>query len=237
MAEAARAARGVGKASETEAARTRARIEAALLDRKPRLRPRRAIVLLVAAGLATASAWAATATRSLVATGTDEQGGGLHEEGPRAAGGPRTAVRSRQAPRVFARTEKVPPPMRASSPVASGSARSQPAPPLASGVPGARGAEEVDALYATAHEAHFVRRDPARALEAWNTYLRIAPRDLRAGLVLEARYNRAICLLRLGRRDEARDALRPFAEGVYGDYRKDDARVLIAPEAQIGENR
>jgi len=52
-------------------------------------------------------------------------------------------------------------------------------------------------------------------------------------LVLEARYNRAICLVRLGRRAGARAALAPFASGAYGGYRQEDARALLdAPVLQ-----
>jgi hypothetical protein len=50
---------------------------------------------------------------------------------------------------------------------------------------------------------------------------------VRAGLVLEARYNRAICLMRLGRRTEAIAALRPFADGEWTGYRQEEARALL----------
>lgn len=79
-------------------------------------------------------------------------------------------------------------------------------------------------LYATAHQAHFVDRDPAAALRAWDAYL-VAHPDGR--FAIEARYNRAISLVRLGRRSEARDALAPFAEGKYGGYRRAEARELL----------
>jgi tetratricopeptide (TPR) repeat protein len=83
------------------------------------------------------------------------------------------------------------------------------------------------ALYAQAHDLHFHGHDPARALAAWDRYLAAASRDIRSGLVLEARYNRAICLFRLGQREEARQALQPFADGRWGDYRRDDAQALL----------
>jgi hypothetical protein len=92
----------------------------------------------------------------------------------------------------------------------------------------ASAAVPLDALYAEAHALHFVTRDPARTLAAWDRYLAVAPADARSGLVLEATYNRAICLVRLGRRAEAREALRPFADGAYGAYRREDARALLA---------
>jgi hypothetical protein len=83
------------------------------------------------------------------------------------------------------------------------------------------------ALYREAHALHFVAHDPARALVAWDRYLSAASASSQTGLVLEARYNRAICLVRLGRREEAREALAPFAAGAYGAYRREEARALL----------
>jgi len=83
------------------------------------------------------------------------------------------------------------------------------------------------ALYAQAHALHFHGQDPARALAAWDRYLAAASQDIRSGLVLEARYNRAICLFRLGQREEARQALQPFADGRWGAYRQEDAQTLL----------
>jgi hypothetical protein len=84
---------------------------------------------------------------------------------------------------------------------------------------------DADALYREAHDAHFVRRDYAAAVVAWDRYLAAAGAGGR--FALEARYNRAIALARLGRRSEAADALRPFARGDYGGYRRDEARELL----------
>jgi hypothetical protein len=84
---------------------------------------------------------------------------------------------------------------------------------------------DVDALYREAHDAHFVRREPAAALIAWDRYLSAAGSSGR--FALEARYNRALCLVRLGRRDEAATALRPFASGEYGGYRREEATQLL----------
>ena len=80
------------------------------------------------------------------------------------------------------------------------------------------------ALYRAAHHAHFTARDPASALAAWEAYLRAAPRG-RFGV--EARYNRALCLVRLGRHAEARAALAPFADGRFGGYRDREATALL----------
>ncbi|MBN2193871.1 MAG: hypothetical protein JW751_13735 [Polyangiaceae bacterium] len=81
------------------------------------------------------------------------------------------------------------------------------------------------AAYRRAHEAHFSAQDPAAALAAWNEYLRLAPGGRFA---LEASYNRALCLVRLGRGTEALAALGPFAEGRFGGYRQREARELMA---------
>jgi hypothetical protein len=80
------------------------------------------------------------------------------------------------------------------------------------------------ALYRAAHHAHFVSHDAGAALRGWDAYLAAAPHGR---FELEARYNRALCLLRLGKTAEARDALAPFAEGRYGDYRRKEAGALL----------
>lgn len=79
-------------------------------------------------------------------------------------------------------------------------------------------------LYRVAHRSHFVDHDFAAALRAWDAYLEAAPSGR---FVLEARYNRALCLVRIGRTNEARDALTPFATGQFGSYRQNEARALI----------
>jgi hypothetical protein len=84
---------------------------------------------------------------------------------------------------------------------------------------------DLDALYGEAHEAHFIRRDWNVALNAWERYMAAAGSSGR--MILEARYNRAIALVRLGRNDEARAALEPFARGEFGGYRREDARRLL----------
>lgn len=79
--------------------------------------------------------------------------------------------------------------------------------------------------YRLAHDAHFVRKDPVAALAAWSDYLAHAPSGR---LAVEARYNQALCLLKLGRTAEAKRALAPFVAGVYGSYRQQEARALVA---------
>jgi hypothetical protein len=79
------------------------------------------------------------------------------------------------------------------------------------------------ALFRRAQALH-VARDP-QALAAWDAYLRVAGQGV---LAPEARYNRALCLIRAGRNAEARAALLPFANGELGAYRRDEARALLA---------
>jgi hypothetical protein len=91
------------------------------------------------------------------------------------------------------------------------------------------------ALYREAHRAHFDRHDCRAAVVGWERYLAEAPRGR---FTLEARYNRALCLVRIGRHREAAAALTPFAEGAFGDYRRADARALLdALEAEDGGAR
>jgi hypothetical protein len=85
-------------------------------------------------------------------------------------------------------------------------------------------ADAEDDLYAAAHRAHFAAHDSIAALRAWDAYLATYPAG-RYGL--EARYNRALALVRLGRTDEARAALTPFADGRAQGYRQAEARSLL----------
>jgi TolA-binding protein len=78
--------------------------------------------------------------------------------------------------------------------------------------------------YARAHEAHFTRDAPAEALAAWNRYLAAYPSG---AFVPDARYNRALCMLRLGRHAAAAQALRPFADGAFHGYRRLEAGALL----------
>jgi hypothetical protein len=79
-------------------------------------------------------------------------------------------------------------------------------------------------LYESAHRAHFVDKNAKAALVAWSEYLRQMPRG-RFGV--EAHYNRALCLVRLGRSAQARQELQQFADGAFGDYRKAEAAALL----------
>ena len=87
-------------------------------------------------------------------------------------------------------------------------------------------APPVEVLYRRAHELHFHGGDPAAALAAWDAYLAAEPRGQ---FSVEARYNRALLLVRLGRHAEARAALLPFARGgvVPEGYRQPEAEQLV----------
>jgi TolA-binding protein len=78
--------------------------------------------------------------------------------------------------------------------------------------------------YERAHHAHFFADAPARALAAWDQYLATYPHGTFAP---EARYNRALCLVRLGKFEPAATALRPFAAGRVGGYRRHEACLLL----------
>jgi len=80
------------------------------------------------------------------------------------------------------------------------------------------------ALYGEAHRTHFLGHDPNATLRAWDAYLAAYPEGRFAP---EARYNRALTLVRLGERTKARAALAPFAEGPPGSYRQHEARALL----------
>jgi hypothetical protein len=79
-------------------------------------------------------------------------------------------------------------------------------------------------LYRHARQLHFVEQKPAAALAAWDAYLAAEPHG---PLAVDARYDRGLCLVRLGRKTEARAALEPFAAGKYGSYRQSEARALL----------
>jgi hypothetical protein len=85
-------------------------------------------------------------------------------------------------------------------------------------------------IFQRAHDIHFGDGDMEAALVAWDRYIALGAE---APLLLEARYNRAIALVKLGREDSARRALRPFAAGHYGGYRRNEATRLLE-SLQVG---
>ena len=85
-------------------------------------------------------------------------------------------------------------------------------------------ADPEEDLYRAAHRAHFVAHDEPAALVGWDAYLAKYPDGRFAP---EAKYNRAIALVSLGRTSEARAALAPFASGAMGGYRQTEAKALL----------
>lgn len=98
-----------------------------------------------------------------------------------------------------------------------------PEPPAAAPAPSPP--DETLVLFRSAQALQFRDKAYAKALAGWEAYLRAAPGG---ALAPEARWNRAVCLLRLGRKPEARIALEPFAQGMEGGYRQAEAARLIA---------
>lgn len=99
------------------------------------------------------------------------------------------------------------------------------APDLGAPEPGAPEPERERELgrFRAAHDLHFKGR--ARdAIEAYARYLREFP-DGR--FVPEARYAMALDQIKLGNPAAAREALEPFAEGRYGNYRRREALELL----------
>jgi hypothetical protein len=84
------------------------------------------------------------------------------------------------------------------------------------------------ALYRRAHELHFGGADRTVALGAWDAYLKAFPRGTFAP---EARLNRAVCLVRLGRKAEAEGVLVDIERGRFGaDGRRQARKILGALE-------
>ncbi len=247
----ARALRETGAFDEEEAAIVRARILTTLGERKRR-RARKVIVLVpLAAVLVATTALATTnegfsgAIRSLAALI------GVIEEAPARADRIEAAPKS-SAPRMARPSEaadlaapaldeidegetlvtdsepaltevpEVSPPKREAKSEKVAAAEPSPSPPVPETVP-KRPADL--SRFERAYQLHFVDKDYEHALLAWEGYLRTSPGGQ---LAVEARYNRAMALVRLGRHREARIALEPFARGVHGGYRQSEAQAILS---------
>lgn len=135
-----------------------------------------------------------------------------------------------------ARSRPTPAREEAGNPSQPGAAQPQPSPaPQAQPEPGPSVGETAPvppppqpqdglALFRQAQRLQFHDKRWAEALAAWEAYLRDAPKG---ALAPEARWNRAVCLVRLGRTEEARKALEPFAHAPEGSYRQADAKALL----------
>ena len=210
---------------------TRARGMASLHQGKVKRRTRLAFILPLAACLAAGTAWGAVTGRLPALFHAVGQLVGNSRK-PSSASEPKAnrhaaTTKPQTAPAVEAPVptplEPVPEPLASTKP---DSTKAAPTPALNATPSLSSSASFQDAdgdLYRLAHEAHFTSHDYGRALAGWNAYLQAAPNGRFA---TEARYNRAICLLRLGRDAEARQALEPFASGKLG-YRQNEARELL----------
>ncbi len=200
---------------------TRARVMASLHRGKVKRRTRLAFVLPMAACLAAGTAWGAATGRLPAMFHALSRAVSYTHEAP-APSEPHKAQGLAPAPKPAPE----PPPVIATPPAVEDEPKPEPklAPSSSSkAAPSAVFQDPDGDLYRLAHAAHFGSHDYARALTGWEAYLRAAPRGRFA---TEARYNRAICLLRLGRDAEARQALEPFASGKMG-YRQSEARALV----------
>ncbi len=87
--------------------------------------------------------------------------------------------------------------------------------------------------YRAAHRIHFDGADPAAALKAWEKYVADFPA---ASFATDARFNRALCLIRLDRHADARTALEPLANAPAGSYRQSEAASLLEGLAASGSS-
>jgi hypothetical protein len=235
LTKATRALREETRGDDASAHFTRSRIMASALEERVRRRTHLAFLIPIAATFLAASAWGAANGKlgRAVSALTEAIGLGPAAPAPKA---PETLQPRRNVP-VASKPEPAleppppaPPPPAPEPPPEPAARQSTDAPaPASSAMKPSNGAggstsDPAFELYRAAHHAHFVERDSARALVAWDAYLKAAPK---AALSLEARYNRALCLVRLRRNAEARVALLPFAEGRYDGYRKAEASELI----------
>jgi hypothetical protein len=231
LSEVTQALRETEAASEFEARSTRARVMSGLHQTRVHRRTRLVFLLPIAASFIALSAWGAANGKAQLVYETIE-----HWVSPtppiHANVNVNVNVHARDLPASpAAAPDLTPAPVLGPAPAPDLTAAPMPArahalapsPPVSV----AQHAEPSDptlALYRAAHTAHFVDHDPTRALAGWDAYLAAAPSG---PFVPEARYNRALSLVRLGRNAEARVALEPFANGTYGGYRKDEASALL----------
>jgi hypothetical protein len=205
------------------AASTRASVVSRAAARRRRSVRRTALLLPLAAILTLSTAWAAVTGRlarvlsfpqHVAAPAAFSTSSHASPRTPAAASPPATSAVASTSPGPSGATPATsggPPPLHSAS---SAAVQAQ---------AGASATAEED-LYAAAHRAHFVRHDPGAALRRWDAYLAAYPQGRFA---LEARYNRALTLVRVGRGEEARLALAPFADGREGGYRQREARELL----------
>jgi outer membrane biosynthesis protein TonB len=217
---------------------TRGRLMASLHERRRHRTARAVMALPLVAVLVAGTAWAAQSgiLPSIFRASPDPA------EAPPPAESAETPPPRAPRPRAIEAppVEEPPPPAPVEAPPETPGPTAPPAPSVAppsrsaptGALPSAsvaRAPSEARRLYERAHRAHFETRDPAAALGAWEAYLAAVPSAPKAdaAFATEASYNRALCLVRLGRTEAARQALTPFADGRYGSYRQAEARALL----------
>lgn len=219
---------------------TRERLVASLHDRKRRSNTRFAVLLPMAAIFVGSTAFAAVTGQleTLMVSALDVVGFA-----------PKTAARSPEAPPKAAvkqgggvRPAAAAPgtePSAQPDPIAEEPPHPAPALPLPASEPrtservlespekghAVEAVDDAHAVYRRAHAAQFKGHDLAEALRGYEAYLAQQPSGRFA---VDARYNRALCLVRLNRRAEAQAELERFARGSYGGYRQADAQRLLA---------
>jgi hypothetical protein len=110
-------------------------------------------------------------------------------------------------------------------PMTEGESRAEPDPKKPAQEPPPEAAPDPELrLFRTAHELHLKGNAAQAALDAYDRYLERYPSGR---FVPEARYNRALNLVKLGEKVRAREALKPFAEGQFGPLRQAPARQLL----------
>lgn len=234
---------------------TRERLMASLHDRRRRSNTRFAVLLPMAAIFVGSTAFAAVTGRletlmvsaldvmGLVPQTASWSGDAPAPASPRPAGGRRGAARPAASPGTDAPALPSAQPKpeleleAGPSTALQGGAGDEP-PVIARGAREPRGVLEPQSsvragepdndaheVYRRAHAAHFKNHDLSEALRGYEAYLAQQPSGRFA---VDARYNRALCLVRLGRRAEAQAELERFARGSYGGYRQADAERLLA---------
>jgi hypothetical protein len=211
---------------------TRARIIRALAERKPRRRKWFVVGVPAFLIFGGSTAWAAVAGKlptvveqalTVVTFGVVE-----FDEEPEArirtrvfkrqAASPQEKKQSELAPTSVAETKAEPMEAPEGPPIV------EPASPL----PMKKRAPALDPAlntYQMAHRAQFRGGDCSAAAQGYEEYLSVAPGG---SFAVDARYNRAVCLIKLGRTVEARSALKPFADGRYGAHRQKRAGELLS---------
>ncbi|MFO0658934.1 MAG: hypothetical protein U0165_03740 [Polyangiaceae bacterium] len=244
-----RASRGpVTRPSDDELAeRTRTRLMATARARSRRRSRWTTVLLPIAATFLATVAWAAATGRlplpAVFSGSTDEvppapqpASSATSARSPFAV--PTASVELTPAPSADAPTTPTEPTTLTTPDDAPSTSVAQPATPPTAPTPSASPSssaskeDPAEALYREAHAIHFGGGSPSLAVAAWDRYIAAAPRGR---FVLEAQYNRALALIRAGRRAEGLAALRGFASGTYGGYRREEAKQILDAAERVGE--